>query len=88
MFALAHAEDVEKGGRYDARSAAINIYTHSWTTPWDRNETTIMGTLYCAWADENRICKIELDEGFSLEDLLTELGTLEAKAFGRKIHGR
>ena len=28
LFALARSEDVEKGGRYDARSGAINIYTH------------------------------------------------------------
>jgi hypothetical protein len=30
LFDLARAEDVEKGGRYDARSGAINIYTHPW----------------------------------------------------------
>ena len=32
LFELARAEDVEKGGRYDARSGAINIYTHPWQT--------------------------------------------------------
>ena len=29
LFQLANAEDVEQGGRYDARSAAINIWSHN-----------------------------------------------------------
>jgi hypothetical protein len=28
------------------------------------------------------------EEGFSFEDLLMELGTLEEKALGEKIHGQ
>jgi hypothetical protein len=31
---------------------------------------------------------LEVEEGFSLEALLEELGALEEKAVGRKIHGR
>jgi hypothetical protein len=30
LFRLAHAEDVEKSGRYDARSASINLWSHHW----------------------------------------------------------
>ena len=29
-----------------------------------------------------------MEEGFSFEDLLMELGTLEEKALDRKVHGR
>lgn len=87
LFAVARREDVEGGGRYDARSAAINVWTHPWTSAM-KPESTVMGTFYAAWGAENRICTIELDEGFSLEDLLKELGTLEEKALGQKIHGR
>jgi hypothetical protein len=32
--------------------------------------------------------EIETEEGFSLGNLLIELGTLEEKALGRKVHGR
>jgi hypothetical protein len=88
LFALARAEDVEKGGRYDARSGAINIYTHPWNSPTMQEESTLMGTIYVFWVEENRIWQVEIEEGFSLEDLLGELGTLEEKASGRKVHGR
>jgi len=40
------------------------------------------------WGDHNRIWQFEIEERFSLEDLLTELGTLEEKALRRKVHGR
>lgn len=88
MFQLAYAEDVEKGGRYDGRSGAINLYTHPWTTETMRAESTLMGSIYVFWGDQNRIWQIEVDEGFSFEELLAELGTLEEKALGEKVHGR
>jgi hypothetical protein len=88
LFELARAQDVGKGGRYDARSGAINIYTHPWSTVTLQDESTRMGSIYVFWAEQNRIWRFEMEEGFSLEDLLVELGTLEAKALGRKVHGR
>ena len=88
LFDLARAEDVEKGGRYDARSGAINIYTHPWNTVTMQEESTLMGSIYAFWAEQNRLWWIEIEEGFSLEDLLVELGTLEEKTLGRKVHGR
>jgi hypothetical protein len=30
LFRYAHAHDVEQDGRYDARSAAINVWSHHW----------------------------------------------------------
>jgi hypothetical protein len=42
LFVLARAQDVEKGGRYDARSGAINIYTHPWNSPTMQEESTLM----------------------------------------------
>jgi len=88
LFALARAEDVEKGGRYDARSGAINIYTHPWNSPTMQEESTLMGSIYVFWVEENRIWQVEIEEEFSLEDLLVELGMLEEKAIGRKVYGR
>jgi hypothetical protein len=53
-----------------------------------RDESTLMGTFYAAWVDENRLWKAEVEEGFSLDDLLEVMGELEEKALGEKIHGR
>ena len=67
LFDLARAEDVEKGGRYDARSGAINIYTHPWNTVTMQEESTLMGSIYVFWAEQNRIWQLEIEEGFSHE---------------------
>jgi hypothetical protein len=79
---------MEKGERYGGWSGAINIYTHPWTTETMRTESTLVGSIYVFWADQNRIWKIGIDEVFSFEDLLVELGTLEEKALGMKVHER
>jgi hypothetical protein len=39
LFRYANDHDVEKGGRYDARSAAINIWSHHWAHPATREES-------------------------------------------------
>ena len=54
---------MEKGGRYDGRSGAINIYTHPWNDETMRAESTLMGSIYIFWGDQNRIWQIEVDEG-------------------------
>jgi Family of unknown function (DUF6166) len=88
IFDLVYEEDVERGGRYDGRSGVIHVYTHPWDQETMRRESTLMGTFSAAWGQGNVIWQIEVDEGFSFEDLLGELGTLEEKAIGRKVHGR
>jgi hypothetical protein len=87
LFTVANQEDVEQGGRYDARSAAINVWSHSWINAATRYDSETVGTFYVHWGDENRIWLIETDDGFGLEDLLHELATLEQKALGCVIHG-
>ncbi len=88
IFDVVYEEDVERGGQYDGRSGAIHIYTHPWDHETLTLESTLMGTFSVAWGQGNLIWQIDLEEGFSLEALLEELGTLEEKAIGRKIHGR
>ncbi len=88
LFDLAYEEDVERGGRYDGRSGAIHVYTHPWDHETMRQESTLMGSFSAAWGQGNLIWQVEAAEGFSLEALLEELGRLEEKAVGRKIHGR
>jgi hypothetical protein len=52
-----------------------------------QEESTLMGSIYAFWAEENRLWQVEIEEGFSLEDLLVDLGTFEEKAIGTKVHG-
>ena len=88
LFAVARREDVDTGGRYDARSAAINIWTHGWHHPATREESETMGALYFQWDDHRCVLwEIECDEGFERTDLLRELGRLESKALGHILHG-
>jgi hypothetical protein len=46
------------------------------------------GDVLCRVGPRHVIWQIDVEEGFSLEALLEELGTLEEKGIGRKIHGR
>jgi hypothetical protein len=86
LFAYAHAHDVDKGGRYDARSAAINVWSHHWAHPATKEDSDTLGTFYVHWAPTPTLYAIECDEGFSLDDLLVELGRLEEQAWGKIIH--
>lgn len=87
LFRYARAHDVEKGGRYDARSAAVNVWSHHWLYDATRAESEIIGTFYVRWTDPPTLWEIETKEGFSLEDLMQELGRLELQALGYVKHG-
>jgi hypothetical protein len=86
LFRYAHAHDAERGGHYDARSAAINVWSHHWLNDATHEESETIGTFYVHW-DPPILWEIETDEGFSLEDLMVELGRLELRALGRVKHG-
>jgi hypothetical protein len=87
LFREARAHDVEQGGRYDARSAAINVWSHHWLYNATREESEVIGTFYVRWGDAPALWAIETDEGFSLEDLMQELWRLELQALGWVKHG-
>ena len=87
LFTQAVREDVEKGGRYDARSDVINIWSQPWMLQSLRPTSTVMGTFYCAWGKANTIYQIDTEQGFSVHRLLQELSLLELKALGRVKHG-
>ena len=87
LFRYAHAHDVDKGGRYDARSAAINLWSHHWQHPATQHDSALLGTFYVAWGEAPRLWEIETEAGFSLEDLMAELGRLELDALGYVKHG-
>jgi hypothetical protein len=46
-----------------------------------------LGTFYVHWEPTPLLWEIETDEGFSLEDLMHELGRLELQALGYVKHG-
>jgi hypothetical protein len=87
LFRYAHAHDVERGGRYDARAAAIILWSHHWQHPATREDSDTIGTFYVHWAPTPELYTIETDAGFALEDLLQELGRLELQALGYVKHG-
>jgi hypothetical protein len=86
LFRYAHEHDVERGGHYDARAAAINVWSHHWVHPatWEESET--IGTFYFHWAPTPMLWEIDTDEGFALEDLMAALGRLELDALGSVKH--
>jgi hypothetical protein len=69
LFRDAREQDVERGGHYDARSAAIMVWSHHWAHPATREESETIGTFYVHW-EPSQLYEIETDEGFSLEDLM------------------
>jgi hypothetical protein len=87
LFRYANDHDVEQGGRYDARSAAINVWSHHWCHEATRDESETIGSFYFHWAPTPALWQIEADESFSLEDLLAKLGRLELQALGYAKHG-
>jgi hypothetical protein len=87
LFQYARDHDVEKGGRYDARSACIILWSHHWLNDATRMESETIGSFYVRWTEPPTLWEIETDEGFSLEDLMAELGRLELQALGYVKHG-
>jgi hypothetical protein len=87
LFRYAHDHDVEQGGRYDARSAAINVWSPHWLNDATREESETIGSFYFRWGDTPALWEIETDEDFGLEDLMQELGRLELNALGWVKHG-
>jgi hypothetical protein len=86
LFQYTRDHDVERGGRYDARSAAINLWSHHWANDAAREASDVIGTFYVRW-DPPVLWLIETDEGFGFEDLMAALGRLELDALGYVKHG-
>src|SRR5215471_15211715 len=68
LFACAQAGDVEHGGRYDSRGGVLYIWSHPWSVPALRDESTLVGSFYFDWLTD-RLVHIEWDEGFEFADL-------------------
>jgi hypothetical protein len=62
LFRYVNAHDVDKGRRYDARSAAVNIWSHHWLHLGTKEESETIGTFYFHWAPTPMLYQIETDE--------------------------
>jgi hypothetical protein len=80
-------QDVETGGRYDARRAALHLWSHCWSNDATRDDPEPMGTFYVRWGEENGIWLIQTEAGYTLDELLQELGRLERIALDHMVHG-
>lgn len=87
IWRKARDEDVEQGGRFDARSAAINLYSQPWPTDGSRDESELMGTAYFVWGNENRLDRIEVedDEKFTEEEVLRAFAGLIERALKQGV---
>jgi hypothetical protein len=69
----ASEQDVEKGGIYDARSAAINIWSYAWDTPESRLASELVGTIYLDWHTPHdelaTIRQLDVEQGWELADV-------------------
>ena len=65
IFAVATKEDVDHRGHYECRGGAIYVWSHPWTHPATRYDSATIGAFYVNWLEE-RIYRIETDEGFEL----------------------
>jgi hypothetical protein len=63
----------------------VNGWSHHWRDPATKEESDILGTF--SWHPTPLLSQIETEAGFSLEDLLQELGQLELKALRYVTHG-
>jgi hypothetical protein len=90
LFRVAHAEDLDRGGRYEAHRAAFSLWTSPWPPKWRAScpEASMpMGTWYFHWGEHSGLRQIEFDAGYTLPEHLRELGQLELRALGHLKHG-
>ena len=85
-FWRARDDDVERGGIYDARSAAITIWSDSWTSWAQQAASTMVGTIYVAWhmPDETHctVYQLDVELGWGREDVERHLTRLFGAAAG------
>ena len=80
MWRRANVWDVERGGRFDARGAVVQIWSHNWEA--DREASELIGALWIHWHTPTdglaRIYRLEWypDEGGSEAEVRRALAVL------------
>ena len=88
ILRYARTHDVELNGRYDIRiPPRLNIWTHNWSSPGCRAESSLMFSLEFDWASA-ALMSVMLQSGYGWAIFLDELARLERAALGDVIYGK
>lgn len=91
LFAWAREHDVQAGGIYDARSAAIIVWSDPWTTPEGKRHSEPIYSFFFAWGEAPCLVAADVDQEpyrHTISDAMRALGALELAALGRVKHGK
>jgi len=88
VFDIAREKDVENGGLCDARSAAINFWSHLWDDENEKKRSELLGTIYVRWNTPNdsnaTLYKVGWEEGGSYREIRDIFDNLVMEAHSRK----
>jgi hypothetical protein len=88
LLKYVRAHDVERGGRYDIRMPPrLNIWTHAWSSPGCRAESSLMFSLEFDWSTA-ALMSVMLQPGYDWATFLDELARLERAALGDVVYGK
>jgi hypothetical protein len=88
LLQYAKAHDVERDGRYDIRRPPrLNIWTHTWSNPGCRAESSMMFSLEFDWHTAS-LMSVLLQPGYDWAIFLDELARLERAALGDVVYGK
>jgi hypothetical protein len=87
LFRYANEHKVGQGEHYNARSAAINVWSHYWVYLATTVGSETIGTFYLHW-ESPALWESETDACLALDDLMAHLGRWELQALGRVKHGK
>jgi len=79
-FQEARARDVENGGVYDTRSAAIIIWSEPWSSPAQERVSDTVGTICLSWRTPDdahaTVTCLEVEAGWALAEVRHHLALL------------
>jgi hypothetical protein len=88
VLRYAKEHDVEREGRYDLRKPPrLNIWTHTWSNPGCRAESSLMFSLDFDW-NTSSLTLVMLQPGYDWQIFLDELAKLEKAALGSVVYGK
>ena len=88
ILRYAKAHDLERNGRYDFRKPPrLNIWTHTWSNPGCREESSLMFSLEFDWNTAS-LMSVTLQPGYDWAIFLDELAKLERAALGDVVWGQ
>jgi hypothetical protein len=86
ILQCARDNDVERGGRYDVSEAIIGVWSHPWTNPACKAESTLLCRFWFSRVRSSWV-RILIERGYDFAVALSELGILEQKSIGTLVHG-